>query len=363
VPNILSIGISTPGSPISQKSISDFMSIAHGITDPTEISRLQALYRASAIDTRYSVLDDYGRSSDFEFFPNNDELEPFPTVSERMELYNEHACILASAAIDNCISSCSSEIEDVTHLITVSCTGMQAPGLDIQLIKKLNFRSSVHRTAINYMGCYAALSALKVANDICLAHREANVMIICLELCSIHFQKEPTEDNMLANSLFGDGAAAALVGNSIEEQYISMDLFKTNLFPEGEDDMAWSIGNTGFEMRLSSYVPDIISFGIKDLVEVLYHEANVSQVDEFAIHPGGKKILDVVREELNLDKKDLEESYQVLKDYGNMSSPTILFVIHKLLYNESPRGRRKALALAFGPGLTVESAMMTIHNA
>jgi predicted naringenin-chalcone synthase len=182
-------------------------------------------------------------------------------------------------------------------------------------------------------------------------------------LCSIHFQKDPSEDNLLANSLFGDGAAAVVVGNSKSERYISMDHFKSEIFPDGEDDMAWSIGNTGFEMRLSTYVPDIIRVGIRDLVEKLKNESATKEIHQYAIHPGGKKILDVVKDKLELEKDDLAASYQILREYGNMSSPTILFVMHRILYAASVAKDQKMLSLAFGPGLTIESAMMTLHHA
>src|SRR6185369_4351256 len=190
-----------------QTTIAHFMEQI--IPDETQRRKMHAVFRASAISTRHSVLSDYGKQNDFTFYSNTHELEPFPSTAKRMQVYKEHACSLSLNAIRNCIGA--NKTQEITHLITVSCTGMYAPGLDIDLVMALQLPTSTERICINFMGCYAAINALKVADSICTANNEAKVLIVCTELCSIHFQKDFTEDNILANALFADGSAAMLV--------------------------------------------------------------------------------------------------------------------------------------------------------
>jgi predicted naringenin-chalcone synthase len=244
---------------------------------------------------------------------------------------------------------------------------MYAPGLDIDLVKALGLNSSVERTSINFMGCYAAFNALKIAAAACTARAEAKVLILCTELCSIHFQKENTDDNMLANAIFGDGSAAALV-EGIARRGISLQLeeFHCELATEGEHDMTWTVGDLGFEMRLSSYVPEIIRSGIKNLTRSLMAKIgkNLSEVSYFAIHPGGKKILETIESELGLQKGQNKHAYDILRNYGNMSSPTVLFVLKEILsqIHMADDGKR-ILSFAFGPGLTLESTLLKITIA
>jgi len=186
---------------------------------------------------------------------------------------------------------------------------------------------------VNFMGCYAAFNAIKLADTFCIAQRDARVLVVCTELCSIHFQKENTLDNMLANALFADGSAAILMENSPRKGLnLKPESFYCALAPEGEKDMAWTVGDLGFEMKLSSYVPDVIRSGIKNLTTSLLDQVSqrLSDVTYFAIHPGGKKILEVIEQELGLSKEQNNSAYRVLKEYGNMSSPTVLFVINDL---------------------------------
>jgi predicted naringenin-chalcone synthase len=243
---------------------------------------------------------------------------------------------------------------------------MYAPGLDIEMIHALGLRTTVKRTAITFMGCYAAFNALKVADAFCKSERDAKVLIVCAELCSLHFQQEPTEDNLLANALFADGAAAVLVENNPAQGLkLKLSSFHNDLAPEGASDMAWSIGNLGFEMKLSAYVPGIIKQGIarltRDLLEKI--SANLNDIKHFAIHPGGRKILEVIEQELGITQANNAAAYHVLKNYGNMSSPTILFVLAEIIRNLSASNKNeRILSFAFGPGLTLESMILEIEN-
>jgi prepilin-type processing-associated H-X9-DG protein len=215
------------------------------------------------------------------------------------------------------------------------------------------------------MGCYAAFNALKAADAFCHQDMDAKVLIICTELCSLHFQKIATEDNLLANALFADGSAALLV-ESQSKQSVKLKpvSFHSALMSESGQDMAWSIGDLGFEMKLSTYVPSIIKSGITKLTETLLSKISkkLSDVQFFAIHPGGKKILENIEQELGLTREQNEAAYDVLKNYGNMSSPTILFVLHRIMSKlRMEHNNEYIVSFAFGPGLTLESMVIQIE--
>jgi predicted naringenin-chalcone synthase len=351
---ITSIGTANPSHAIRQADVLDFMIEAHGLNDQ-EAHDLRVLYRASGIQQRYSTIPDYGGSSRT-FFSDNESLEPFPDMAQRSTWYKSHAATLSMEAAKNCMGITNPNT--ITHLITVSCTGMYAPGLDIELVQLLELNTDVERTCINFMGCYAAFNALKVADHICRA-QEATVLIVCTELCTLHFQKEKTDDNLLANALFGDGSAAVLVSSDpASKMAIELTEFRCALLPSAGKEMAWNIGNLGFEMRLSAYVPQALKMGIPPLLSSLKQQA----FDGYAIHPGGKRILDVVEKELGITRETNQAAHDVLRQYGNMSSPTILFVLKTLMDQLEPNDDgKKLLGLAFGPGLTLESFVGTIH--
>ncbi|MEQ9302050.1 MAG: type III polyketide synthase [Cyclobacteriaceae bacterium] len=356
---ISSIGTATPEHHLTQKQISSFMAEALEM-DEDQRHQLEVLYRASGIQSRYSVLPDFGAHREqYEFFSKENGLEPFPTVGDRMNLYQREALPLAVKAI----ADMNRNLDGITHLVTVSCTGMYAPGLDIQLIEELDLPTTIHRTAINYMGCYAAFNALKLADSFCQNNSTAKVLIVCLELCSIHFQKHNDEDTMLANALFGDGAAAVMVESKSEGLGLSLEHFHCDIVPSGKKDMAWQISDFGFEMKLSSYVPEIIKGGIHSLTKSLLGHLGMARkdIDLFAIHPGGKRILQVIEEELSMSKEDNQHAYDVLRECGNMSSPTVLFVLRQLMNSLSEGDQDKnILSFAFGPGLTLESMLLKV---
>ncbi len=371
---ISAIGTAVPDHQIAQRDIARFMADTLQLK-ANDRRRLLALYRASGIVYRHSVLADYSRTQDFTFFPNAPDLEPFPDIQQRMQLYQQEAVQLSHTAATNCLDQLPAvNRSDITHLIYVSCTGMYAPGVDIELIHLLGLNTHAQRTAINFMGCYAAFNALKVADSIVRAYPDAKVLLVCTELCSIHFQKGTDEDTLLANALFADGSAAALVtgDNNLNNVQLQINRFYCDLAPNGQKDMAWHIGNNGFEMRLSSYVPQIIKEEVQQITQYLLQQLTHStedgqptppeiSVDYYAIHPGGKRILQVIEEVLSLEKQDNYHAYQVLRQYGNMSSPTILFVLRSLMDSFGTADHSKnVLGLAFGPGLTLESMLLRV---
>ena len=361
---ITSIGTANPRHSFEQPAIAHFMSRAMHLTTEEE-RRLFALYRATGIETRCSVLGDYGKTDDFQFYPNNKSFEPFPSTKKRLSIFREEAFKLSLKSIDDCLRESFLKPKEINHLIVVSCTGMYAPGLEIDLVKSLDLNHSVKRTCINFMGCYAAFNAMKLADSFCSESENAKVLIVCTELCSLHFQKENTEDNWLANSLFADGSAAILVeAKSKGDINFELKNFHCDLVLDAENEMAWSIGDVGFEMRLSTYVPEAIQKGIKSLTENLLSKisSTIGDVSFFAIHPGGKRILEVIESELKLSKNDLRHSYEVLRKFGNMSSPTVLFVLKEIFDSITEQDAdKKILSFAFGPGLTLESMLLQIH--
>ncbi|MBL6446290.1 type III polyketide synthase [Fulvivirga sp. 29W222] len=358
---ITSIATSNPRFKIKQQDVLDFMIRAHQLKG-VDADKLRVLYRATGILSRYSVIEDYQSSLVRQFFPDNKKLEPFPSTQERLELFQQEAITLCVEAAKRALTT--TRAEQITHLITVSCTGMYAPGIDIELVDRLGLNSHVERTGINFMGCYAAFNAIKVADAICTANKGAKVLVVCVELCSIHFQKKAMDDYMLANALFGDGAAAVVVtGKPVTGVNLKTTSFFSELFRNGHEHMAWKIGNFGFEMRLSSYVPDVIESGVRLLTQKLLDKGGVDKFDYFAIHPGGKRILQVIEKELGISKRENQEAHDILSEYGNMSSPTILFVLKRVMdkFNMEDNGKN-LLGLAFGPGLTLESMLLTIES-
>ncbi|TRX62706.1 type III polyketide synthase [Fulvivirga sp. M361] len=357
---ITSIGTANPEHQVSQGDVLAFMVKAHQL-NPQEADHLKLLYRATGIHSRYTVLEDYLRKEGFTFYPNSENMEPFPNTEERGGQFMLAACDLSVAAVRDCLPE-DFDMHTITHLIVVSCTGMYAPGLDIDLIYQLGLNKTIERTGINFMGCYAAFNALKTANAICLSQPGSKVLIVCTELCSIHFQKEKTDDNLLANALFGDGSAAVLVESEPgEKTAFKINGFMCDLLPDGQDEMAWKIGNFGFEMKLSSYVPGIIKDGIQQLLVRLRDSYQNLDFHHYIIHPGGKKILQVIEEQLDITKEQNQSAHHVLRHFGNMSSPTVLFVLKELSGRIVASDDEKSiLGLAFGPGLTLESMTLEV---
>ncbi|MEQ8552685.1 MAG: type III polyketide synthase [Cyclobacteriaceae bacterium] len=360
---ISSIGTAVPKNRIKQSQIAEFM-LRHLKLDEAQKKSLQLLYRASGIQYRHSVLSDYLKPTEqFSFYPKEENLEPFPQVGSRMALYKKEAILLCKEAVLDCVSK--EELQSITHLITVSCTGMYAPGIDIELIEQLDLPTNTQRTAINFMGCYAAFNALKVADHILHSDSKNKVLIVAVELCSIHMQKTTDEDTLLSNALFGDGAAAVFVEDKPSRSpALEMAAFYADLDTSGKEAMAWQINDFGFEMKLSQEVPYVIQKGIKRLTEKLLSQLDlrIDQIDHFAIHPGGKRILQVIEEALEIQKDRNVEAYNILRNFGNMSSPTVLFVLKNIMQGlDKNNSGQNLLSFAFGPGLTLESMLLKIH--
>lgn len=275
----------------------------------------------------------------------------FPGTASRMALYGTLALVLANQAIERL----SPDLEGITHLIVASCTGFTAPGLDLQLSASLGLRVDVARTVVGFMGCSAAIPALRMANDAVRADATARVLVVNIELCSLHLQETPDLETALSLMLFGDGCSAALV--TAEPSGIALGDFRSVILPDSADLITWTIGDQGFLMYLSGKVPGRIAQALRsdaregDPRGVLRGVAAQDYV-HWAVHGGGRTVLDAVEVGLGLPKTALRQSRKVLHDHGNMSSATIMFVLASMLADgEAGPG----MAMAFGPGMVAET--------
>ncbi len=351
---IISIATAVPKFCHRQDDIVQFMSKVYGL-DESEKRKLTFLYRHSGIDTRYSVINDYSLPEPaWEFIPRLSE-KKFPCLDERMKIFDKEALPLSIEAVEKCIDGFIAP-QAITHLITVSCTGMSAPGLDLQIAEAMQLPVNIFRTSVNFMGCYAAVHALKIAKMICDTTPNANVVIADTELCTLHFQETYTHDNAASSLLFADGSAAVLVSNHLKsDNAISLKGFYSLVAYKGKKDMSWELSSKGFLMTLSGYVPQLIEEDITALVEnaLAHHQLKKENISRWCIHPGGKKILSAIQQQLRLTDDDLCWSKTVLAKYGNMSSPTILFVLKEMMKGLAPQSN--IFGVAFGPGLTMET--------
>jgi predicted naringenin-chalcone synthase len=338
---------------LKQSDVGLFMQDQYDFDD-TEKTKLKLMYGRSGIDYRYSCIDDFNINNPVKTLFHNHQLIG---VGKRMEVFFDKALPLAKEAALGSLQN-----EKITHLITVSCTGMAAPGLDLMLLSELNLPLTTHRSSVNFMGCYALFHALKIADAYCKADENAKVLIVAVELCTLHFNYIKSSDQIAANLLFGDGAAAMIVGSHkpATNKYFSISSFYAKVIPKGAADMAWEIDESGFLMTLSAYIPQLIEEGIGEIIaDVLSNAAiNQSQVKHWAFHPGGRKILDQIIKEMKLEQSQLSSSYQVLKEVGNLSSATLGFVLNHILEQENYSSDQATFAAGFGPGLTIETMML-----
>jgi predicted naringenin-chalcone synthase/4-hydroxybenzoate polyprenyltransferase len=351
---LTAIETAVPEKCFSQETLTGFYSAS---TDDEIVKRkIRIIAGKTGIAKRYSVIDDFDKKvEDYTFFSKTPTLLPEPGLTQRMAWYKRHVTNLSMNAIKK-IQGFDNLKKEITHLITVTCTGLFAPGLDIELIRSLGLKPTIQRSSVNFMGCNAAIIALKQANAICNSEPNANVLIVCTEICTIHFQKRYNDDYILSNLLFGDGAAAVLVSSKPSDTGYPVEISKFHSFilHNGYEDMAWQLSESGFIMNLTSYVPDLIKNNIGPMLASI--DVRAEQIRHWAIHPGGKKILDDFAAALELDRCCLAASYDVLKNYGNMSSPTVLFVLKEVLEKATgPVQGELGFAAAFGPGLSIET--------
>ena len=369
-PSIKSIGTAVPPHKIMQDRHYSILESANGLSREEKL-QLRQVYRNSGIKSRHSVLAEFGeedRNEHVLFHPAGNN--PPVSVSARMDLFEQYATGLCVKAAEKCFSELPGfSLDRITHLVSFSCTGMFAPGIDIQLIEKLGLNRNIERTCINFMGCYAGINALKTAYHICRSEPGAVVLISGVELCTLHYQKNNKQDQLIANAIFADGAAACIISSDpeikpAEKTEFALRSFYSEYEPSGKDEMVWRIGDFGFDLRLSTLVPDLVKNSISVLLNKLFSKTGIEQneIDFYAIHPGGIKILEACESSIHITKEQNRFSYEVLNEFGNMSSVTVLFVLEKYFQSLHAGDQgKKILACAFGPGLTMESMILEVQ--
>lgn len=362
---LLGIGTATPDH-LAQDVSAQF---AHPRCCDTEQQRqfLQRVYGHCGVEFRGSVLIDAADPANQrcnEFYRDRQSSEDRgPTTGARMELYAQFAPVLAESAAKAALASAEVAPEAVTHLLPVTCTGFFSPGLDVELIRRLGLLPTVHRVQLGFMGCHGAFNAMATARDILAGDPRAVVLICCVELCSLHLAYGFDAQKIVANALFADGAAAAVIGSSQRSTggHAAPTILSssTMLIPDSLDAMTWRIGDHGFAMTLSPKVPDLVAQHVPQWLDTWLsgQSTGVADIDLFAIHPGGPKVLSAVARALAKPDEVTAPSREVLRTHGNMSSATILFVLQHLL-TSGAEGR--CLALGFGPGLTAEGLLLEI---
>jgi predicted naringenin-chalcone synthase len=360
---ILGLGCAAPPLIAQEKTLE--LLLALNDWTPGQRAWLTRVYLRSGIRTRGVVLA--GRDAhDLEplrrfYLPAISPSDCGPTTAARMGLYKEYAPPLAQSAAERALSDAQTDSSDITHLITASCTGFFAPGLDAELIGRLGLTPGVRRLHVGFMGCHAAFNALAAARDAVLADPKARVLVCCVELCSLHLAYGGWDPGKLvANALFADGAAAAVVGRAriTGDGVWRLRSSSSELIPNSLDAMTWQIGDHGFEMTLSAGLPEIIRQNLRDWCEgwLGRHDLNLTDIAAWAIHPGGPKILDAIEQALDIAPEAMRASREVLARNGNMSSATILFILQQL----AEKSRGPCVAIGLGPGLMAEG--MLLHS-
>lgn len=345
---LLGLGTATPSGRMDQRAAAEMVA-SIGSVGSSRARAMASLFERSGIESRAMAIIEQGSQT----FYNG----AVRGTDERMRLFHLTAPALAHRACERALASASVHAPNITHLVTASCTGLASPGVDIALIRSLGLPISTQRVNIGFMGCHAALNALRTARAISLAEPSARVLVCCVELCSLHMQASQQGGSVVADALFADGAAACVVARSEDQNAPSLALSASTLLPDSLDDMGWTIGQGGFTMTLASRVPELLARYVRPWVEQVLEDRGmtIDQVASWAIHPGGPRVLQSVGQTLGLAETATRTSGQVLRDHGNMSSATILFILHELLKHDA---KPPMLALAFGPGLTGEALLL-----
>lgn len=334
---ILDIGTAVPTHSLTQD---EFCHIYSSMTDDADTQRkIKFLTARSAINKRNCVEPDIKKLVAL-------------SLEEKLGTYHSSALELAIEAIKN-NQAFKNHKDQITDIIFISCTGMQAPGVEIDLINHFELPTNIRRYNVNFMGCYAALTGLRMAKDICNTPNRT-VLLVSVELCTLHFQNKFIDDYLLSNSIFADGAASVIISSNDTAARLKLEDFESRLIPNSKKEMSWKISTDGFLMTLSSDVPKTIKASLEN--KSLFRRE--PKTTGWAIHPGGKQIVDGIKSTLNLDESEVSASRKVLLENGNMSSATILFVLKEMLKNR-PSDKNEIIACAFGPGLTLESALLS----
>jgi predicted naringenin-chalcone synthase len=359
--HIHGIGTAVPHNAITQEHAAA-AAAQYGCASPEQQRQLKALYRLSRVRKRHSVVlesdSSTGAARQSFFPPMRGDGDRGPTTAARMARYERDAPALGARAAAIALADAGRAPEEVTHLVTVSCTGFSAPNFDLGLVRELGLPWTVARTHLGFMGCHAALNGLRAAGGYADSDPDACVLLCAVELCSLHYQYGWTSDLAVSNGIFADGAAALVGGGAPGSSGDDWVLARSgsSLLEDSADLMAWRIGDHGFEIALSARVPGVIEAALTPWLDawLAAQQLTRGQIATWAVHPGGPRILESVAAATGIGREDYAISQEVLSEFGNMSSPTILFILDRLRQRGAPR---PCLALGFGPGLAVEAAL------
>ena len=347
------IGTAIPPHRLEQSEVSERLARAFaGMGDTARWAR--RIFKQSGVDTRYTCEPNLLEEAELCRYVESGDRFSVPSTTERMRIYEKESVRLAADAAGRALLASGTSPEEVTYLITVSCTGMFLPGLDVHLAKELKLKSRVNRYPLTFLGCAAGLTALRLSRSLLEADSEGVVLIVCVELCTLHLQPTASREALYASAFFGDGASACVVTRRDGGWYELGDE-RTFLLPDSEEEISWRIGSFGFDIRLSTRIPKLIGEHVPRAVSEWL--GPLEEVKLWAIHPGGRGIVDALESSLGLTPDDTSASRAVLRNYGNLSSATLLFVLQHLRERLLARGEREprdGVALAFGPGVSAE---------
>lgn len=357
--SILALGKAVPAYSLDQFALAQVISDLMQLSDE-EAWILERIYKNSAISRRYSVVPDIMHPKT-RFCQNPQSIRKVG-MSERNQIYKTEAPNLAEKAARGALKDWGGKFEDITHVISVSCTGIMSPGIEYLMTTRLNLRSDVSLLGINQMGCFGAFKALKVANKIAKENPSYRILLVSTELCTLHFKPQGDMESIVIQSLFADGSAAAILGGNIksnEQSLFKIEEEHSHLIKNTLNEMTWDAGDQGFDMTLSEKVPALIGEHLVPFVR----KFNGFQAEawEWAIHPGGKSILESAEKVLKLDRSQTISSWNVLKEFGNLSSATFLYVLEDICKRKE--SRKNIIGLGFGPGLSIEGLSLTRNKS
>jgi predicted naringenin-chalcone synthase len=363
--NIAIMGIGTALPPYRMVQSDTARRLADALQDRPDSARwARRLFKQCGVDTRYTCEPDLLEEAGIcRYFPRG-LTENAPTTAERMAVYKRESVPLALSAARQALADSRVDVSDITHLITVSCTGQFLPGLDTILLRELELNESVVRLPLTFIGCAAGLKAVGLAKQLVTGQPQAKALIVCVELCTLHIQPSGDRDALFGASFFGDGASSCVIGTAGAEHgpLFRLGASRSVLLPGGTEEMVWEVGNYGFDLYLSPHIPKLIAKWVPSELERLCGE---EQPQLWAVHPGGKGIIETLQAEYKLTDAQIAPSLDVLRRIGNVSSATILFVLLEMrsqLQRQSS-GQSSGLALAFGPGLTIEAIKIAYEPA
>ncbi|MEC0201257.1 type III polyketide synthase [Paenibacillus lautus] len=361
---ILGMGTALPAHSVAQSDIADL--IASTLQDQPDLARFaRRVFRSCGVETRYTCESNYlGPLEECRYLPSHDESD-IPTTEERMDTYKREALPLGVAAAEKALKDAGMSPERITHLITVSCTGQYQPGMDVLLVRQLGLSPRVNRLPLIFQGCAAGLKAIQMARDVVRGAPASQVLIVCVELCTLHFQPVKEREALFAASFFGDGASSCVIGlpETNHRHYLELGPGYSVLLPDSTEDMTWEVGNTGFDLFLSPRIPKLLGIHLEEELRILLKDDKLPEL--WAIHPGGRGIVDSVQEVMRLTDEQTKYSRDILRTAGNLSSVTIMFVLSAMRkeMQELDKASTEGVAMAFGPGLTAELMRFTYVKA